>query len=125
MDEQAKRNRSLGKAGEDLAQEIITDLGWQIIDRNWRCKRGEIDLVATDPTEGTLVFIEVKTRRSILKGTPAAAVDKRKQKRLRQLVSLWRDAHPDAPPLRPRIDVITLDCQENGPVQARLIRGAA
>lgn len=125
MDERSKQNRELGKAGEDLAVEIINDLGWELIDRNWRCKRGEIDLVAADPEEPALVFIEVKTRKSVRKGTPAAAVDKRKQKRLRQLVSLWLDAHPDLPRLRPRIDVITLDCGENGPVQAKIIRSAA
>lgn len=74
---------TLGKKGEALAAARLEAEGYQILTRNWRCPRGEIDVVAKDGD--TLVFIEVKTRRSALCGSAAEAVDVRKQERLRLL----------------------------------------
>ncbi len=74
---------STGRLGEEQAAAYLTDLGYKILVRNWRCERGEIDIVAMDG--GTLAFIEVKARRSDRFGTPADAVDHRKQERLRLL----------------------------------------
>jgi putative endonuclease len=75
--------KSLGQSGEDLAAVHIQSAGYTIIKRNWRCERGEIDLVARDGN--MLVFIEVKTRRSAGCGSAAEAVDQRKQAKLRLL----------------------------------------
>jgi putative endonuclease len=63
-----------------------------VVDRNWRCRLGEIDLVARRGR--TLVFCEVKTRSSAAYGSPAAAVTPAKQRRIRQLAMQWLSDHP-------------------------------
>ncbi|MCU1538428.1 MAG: hypothetical protein JWP82_2779 [Humibacillus sp.] len=100
--------RTLGDYGERLAGRYLTDAGLTILDRNWRCVRGEIDIVARDPDPPrALVVCEVKTRSGDGFGAPFEAVTWRKQRRLRQLAGLWCDAHPGAAgPLR--IDVISI-----------------
>lgn len=96
--------RAVGDRGEDLACAHLEQLGWQVVDRNWRCRRGEIDVVARD-REGTLVFCEVKTRRSDRFGLPVEAVSSAKARRLRVLAWAWLEAH-DQRPGRFRIDLI-------------------
>ena len=73
-------NKILGKQGEDVAAEYLARKGYRIIARNYRVPRGEIDIVAQ--TSDTIVFVEVKTRRSECYGRPAAAVDYRKQAKI-------------------------------------------
>ncbi|MBT9140407.1 MAG: hypothetical protein DDT30_00983 [Dehalococcoidia bacterium] len=73
--------KSLGKNGEELAATYLVGQGYVILARNWCCQSGELDIVAKDGD--TLVFIEVKTRRSALCGSPAEAVDEKKQQRVR------------------------------------------
>jgi putative endonuclease len=75
--------KTLGQNGEELAASHLIAEGYSIVARNWRCNRGEIDLVGMDGN--TLVFIEVKTRRSFGCGSAAEAVDARKQEKLRLL----------------------------------------
>lgn len=65
--------------------------GYEIVDRNWRCRDGEIDIVARRGR--TIVVCEVKTRSSDAYGSPAAAVTVTKQRRLRRLAFAWIDAH--------------------------------
>lgn len=77
----------LGRAGEDLAARHLESLGFAILDRNFRCREGELDLVARRGR--TLVICEVKTRHDSPFGTPADAVDLRKQARLRGLAARW------------------------------------
>jgi putative endonuclease len=79
--------KSLGNQGEVLAAEYFRQNGYNILECNWRCQRGEIDIVAIDGA--TLVFIEVKTRRTEACGDGFAAVDARKQERLRLLARLY------------------------------------
>lgn len=79
--------REYGRLGERLAEEHLRAAGMAILDRNWRCRFGEIDLVARDGD--TLVVAEVKARRSDRYGTPADAVTPRKAARLRRLAGLW------------------------------------
>jgi putative endonuclease len=67
--------------------------GFVVVDRNWRCRRGEIDLVARRGR--TLVFCEVKTRSSVAFGSPAASVTMAKQRRIRVLAMQWLRDHPD------------------------------
>ncbi|KJL46494.1 hypothetical protein RS84_03130 [Microbacterium hydrocarbonoxydans] len=83
----------LGKAGEDRAVRYLIGLGYEILDRNWRCPQGELDIVAA--VGGALCVIEVKTRRSAAFGHPFEAVDARKRKRLWQLAHAWIEAHPE------------------------------
>jgi putative endonuclease len=77
----------IGRHGEDVAARALDDLGWEILDRNWRCPRGEIDIVALDGDEA--VIVEVKTRRSREFGSPAEAVTRAKLARLRRLAAMW------------------------------------
>ncbi len=72
--------QSLGRRGEQLAADRLAALGYQIIERNFRCPAGEIDLVARD--QDTWVFVEVKTRRGARFGTPEDAITARKRAHL-------------------------------------------
>jgi putative endonuclease len=95
----------LGRRAEALACDLLTAAGLVVVARNWRCRHGEIDVVAAAP--GLIVFCEVKARRSSAYGTPAAAVTTRKQARLRALAAAWLAA-TDHPPARARFDVVTV-----------------
>ena len=77
----------LGLAGEDFAARTLSRSGLKVIDRNYRCAHGEVDLVASDGR--LIVFCEVKTRRTDAYGLPAEAVGWRKQQRLRKLAAHW------------------------------------
>lgn len=81
----------LGKAGESVAADYLEDQGIRVIDSNWRCPAGEIDLVALDGSE--LVIVEVKTRHSRRYGDPLEAVTQAKLRRLRTLAVLWAREH--------------------------------
>jgi len=83
--------RELGDFGEEIAKKYLRQCGFQILDRNWRCYQGEIDLVARDGD--VLVIVEVKTRRTTRYGTPGEAVTAEKIKRLHRLAWLWRCDH--------------------------------
>jgi putative endonuclease len=100
---EADRRRELGRFGEAYAARHLADLGMVVLDRNWRCEAGEIDLVLRDGS--ALVVCEVKTRSSSAYGSPLEAVSHRKAARLRRLAARWLAEHP----LRPaevRIDVV-------------------
>ena len=77
----------VGFYGERLAGEYLSDLGYVIVERNYRCRYGEIDLIAYDNSE--LVFIEVKTRRSLYYGSLAESIDIRKQKKIYFLADFY------------------------------------
>jgi putative endonuclease len=79
----------LGALGEQLAVDHLTDLGLQILHRNWRCRYGELDAIACDPTTRTVIFVEVKTRTGDGYGGVAQAVSDPKVRRLRRLAGLW------------------------------------
>ncbi len=81
----------LGRQGEELAAGFLAEAGLVVLERNWRCKDGEIDIVALDGR--TLVICEVKTRSGIRFGTPLEAVTRPKARRLRKLAVLWVNAH--------------------------------
>ena len=83
----------LGRAGEDRAVRHLIEHGYDILDRNWRCSQGEIDIVARSGP--FLSIVEVKTRRSAAFGHPFEAVDARKRRRLWQLAHAWAEAHPE------------------------------
>jgi putative endonuclease len=95
----------LGRRGEDAAAGHLAGQGWVIIDRNWRCAEGELDIVARDGAD--LVVCEVKTRSSTDYGTPAEAVTPAKAARLRRLASRWLAAHGVGHTIV-RIDIIGL-----------------
>lgn len=82
-----------GRAGEDRAADYLTARGYRILDRNWRCAQGEIDIVAA--RDAFLCIAEVKTRRSTGFGHPFEAIDERKRQRLWRLGYAWVAAHRD------------------------------
>ena len=82
---------AVGAYGERLAARYLVESGMQILDRNWRCDQGEIDIVAMDGT--CLVIVEVKTRRSLAFGSPVEAVSAVKAARLRRLAGCWLADH--------------------------------
>ncbi len=94
--------RRLGAFGERLAARWYEERGFEILDRNWRCDAGEIDLVVRKGS--TLVVCEVKTRSTLAYGSPAEAVTPLKRARLRRLAACWLAAH-DVRPSTVRFDV--------------------
>lgn len=83
--------RELGRRGEDLATTTLQLSGMEIIERNWRCRAGEIDIVARD--RDVLVFVEVKCRRGLGFGDPLESITHEKLRRLRRLAGQWLADH--------------------------------
>ncbi len=81
----------LGRDGEQAAVDYLEGCGFRILDRNWRCADGEIDIVAVE--RHTFVVCEVKTRSGTRYGTPLEAVGRIKRARLRKLAVRWLNAH--------------------------------
>ncbi len=81
----------LGRRGEDLAVQFLQDRGLVVLSRNWRCRDGELDVVAV--LDERLVVCEVKTRSGTRFGEPAEAVDGRKVARIRKVTRAWLAAH--------------------------------
>lgn len=81
------KRQSLGKAGEELAARCLTESGLTIIARNYRCPKGEMDIIAHDGQ--TLVFIEVRTRRSSYRGWGEETITQHKVKRLQAIASYY------------------------------------
>lgn len=95
----------LGRHGEDVAAGYLKSLGMLVVERNWRCPGGEIDIVALDGD--TLVIAEVKTRRSLDYGHPFEAVGADKLARLHRLGAAWCRDRELRMPLR-RVDVVAV-----------------
>ena len=117
---------AIGRYGERVAEQHLTDAGLHILARNWRCPDGELDLVATDGP--VLVFCEVKTRSSTAFGDPAEALSEAKVVRLRRLALRWLAeqrtyAEPRFWP-EMRFDVVTVLRQPRGAAQVAHLRGA-
>jgi putative endonuclease len=87
--------QQLGVRGEDLACAELERQGLQVLDRNWRCRLGEIDIIAAEAGERglTLVFCEVKCRTGLGFGHPLEAITYAKMRTLRQLAALWMREH--------------------------------
>ena len=83
--------KRLGAGGETVVRAYLERLGWRVLASNYRCKAGEMDLIAeeTGPEGATLVFVEVKTRRGRGHGSPIEAVDARKQLRLASIAQTY------------------------------------
>jgi putative endonuclease len=111
----------LGAHGERIAAAYLTDSGLRVLDRNWRCRDGELDIVARDGD--ALVFCEVKTRRGTGYGHPVEAVTPAKQRRLRMLAQRWLAAHEEhAPELR--FDVVGVLVRPYRPALVTHLRAA-
>jgi putative endonuclease len=114
--------RALGAAGEEAVADWYLGVGYRVLDRNWRCRAGELDLVVARP--GEVVFCEVKTRRTTTFGAPVEAVTVTKQRRLRVLASQWLSAHPDVHARDLRFDVASVLAARGQQIVIDVIEGA-
>ena len=113
--------RSVGELGEATVAAWYEGDGYEVLDRNWRCRDGEIDLVvARDPV---IVFCEVKTRRGEAFGVPAEAVTPTKQRRIRGLAARWLAEHRVRAPAI-RFDVASVRLADGGDPQVEIITDA-
>jgi len=111
--------RAVGAYGERLAARHLVEAGMVILDRNWRCAYGEIDIIARD--RDVLVFCEVKTRRGTGFGEPAGAVVPAKVRRLRRLAAVWL-ATTRVRAEEVRFDVVAVLARPRGPARVDHVR---
>lgn len=112
----------LGRRGERIAEKALVARGYEILERNWRCADGEIDLIALDGS--SLVFIEVKTRSSTRFGHPFEAITPGKLSRLRRLAAAWlRDRGPVRGVDRLRVDAIGVIAPHGAPATIEHLEG--
>lgn len=117
------QRQQLGRWGEDLAAQHLEATGARVLARNWRTRHGELDLVAREP-DGTIVFVEVKTRTGTGYGQPAEAVGQVKARRLRALACQWlaTERPPGAGDLR--FDVVSVLRPRGAAVRLVHLKGA-
>jgi len=113
---------AVGRYGEDAAARHLEQAGMVIVERNWRCATGELDIVARE--NDTLVFCEVKTRSTVDFGTPAEAVSPLKARRVRRLGMLWLNSHPQARGPELRFDVVSVLRRRGDAALVEHLRGA-
>lgn len=109
----------LGRRGEEIAADYLRGAGFTILERNWRCALGEIDVIARDGRE--TVFVEVKTRAGIGYGHPLEAITPAKLARLRRLAAAWCEQHPGVAD-EIRIDAVAVIASRSGGVQVEHLR---
>lgn len=114
------RKISTGKEGEKIAADFLKKNGYRIVETNYRCPIGEIDIIARDKSE--LVFVEVKARKSSAMGYPEQAVGVKKQRKMSQL-ALWYLQEKKTNDARARFDVVAILLLPSGN-EIRLIRNA-
>lgn len=110
----------LGRRGEDLAADYLTERGLVVLSRNWRCRDGELDIVATDGT--VLIVCEVKTRTTADFGHPAEFVTPAKLRRLRFATQAWLRRYRVGW-CEIRFDVVSIVWPVDGPPQLEHLRG--
>ena len=111
---------AVGRHGETVVARALEMDGWQVLARNWRTARGELDLVARDGD--TVVAVEVKTRRGVGYGSPLEAVTPIKVARLRHLLAAWLAQQSESFP-HMRIDVVGVLLPRAGAAQLEHLRG--
>ncbi len=118
-----RRRIALGAYGERAAVRHLQQRGLEILDRNWRCEHGEIDIVARDGE--CLVVCEVKTRRTLDYGSPLEGITWRKAARLRRLAGWWLQTHPEesAVTSRLRVDAVGVLLPYAGAPQVEHVAG--
>ncbi|MDX1416863.1 MAG: YraN family protein [Candidatus Promineifilaceae bacterium] len=103
--------QELGRYGEQIAAQYLEKQGFKILERNWRCSRGELDLVAE--AGKVLVFVEVKTRSGRSFGLPEEALNYHKRKKLLQLGQYYLLEH-DIEDIEWRIDIVAIELDQSG-----------
>jgi len=116
------KRRDTGILGEKLAGDFLKRRGYHILETNYRCPYGEIDIVARD--KDSLVFIEVRTRRSAEFGSPEESITSAKKEKLRATAYHYQQNHDNLPPLW-RIDFVAVELDQKGkPSRIELIENA-
>jgi putative endonuclease len=105
--------RQFGDIGEKIASNFLCINGYKIIEKNYRCRDGEIDIVARQ--RDTIVFIEVKTRKNLLYGTPEEAITPSKMMKLKAVAEQYEQTHENLPPDW-RIDVVAIEINGAGKI---------
>lgn len=100
-----QERKRLGERGEDAAVSYLERCGWTVVERNWRVPAGEIDVIALDGD--TVVLVEVKTRKTVAKGTPDDAVTPAKQRKYRKLAQAYSQ-HAGLTDTQIRFDVVSI-----------------
>jgi putative endonuclease len=103
--------QEVGKLGEKMAQKFLKKRGYRVRETNFHCRGGEIDIVAQQ--RDCLVFIEVRTKRSLDFGTPEESITQAKKEKLIALALTYIDTHQNLPPLW-RIDVVAIEVDDKG-----------
>jgi putative endonuclease len=116
-----RRSDVLGKRGEDLAADYLASAGLVVLSRNWRCRDGELDLVATDGER--LIVCEVKTRSGTGYGEPSEGVTPAKAARIRRVAAAWLRTYRVGW-CEVRFDVLAVLCPQGGPVTVEHLQGA-
>lgn len=116
-------NKKTGEFGEALAADFLITAGFKILERNFCCKGGEVDIVARDPVDKSLVFIEVKARRGLSYGLPQLAVTPFKQRQISKAALTWlgKNRLHDT---NARFDVIAILLHSDGKHQVDHIKNA-
>ena len=109
------RRKETGRTGEQIAARYLHRNGFRLLAQNYRCEVGEIDLIAED--RGTVVFVEVKTRRTLIAGTPEEAVDRDKRRRIRRAAQWYLKAWQRWPQ-KVRFDVVGVELDDADHVTA-------
>ena len=104
------QNQITGQEGEDLAADFLKKQGYKIIERNFKKPQGDIDIVAMD--DNTVVFVEVKTRKTRTFGLPVEAITPWKVRKLIQSAHVYMMLHPNLPESL-RIDIVSIDYAQN------------
>src|SRR5437868_579527 len=108
-------NKSTGNQGERIAASILKGKGFEIQATNWRNgKYGEIDIIALNPAQKLLLFVEVKTRKNLLFGEPIEAVTPKKQAQMLALGEAYMAAHPEYESYDRRFDIIGIHFSGQG-----------
>ena len=116
------KRRDTGILGEKLAKDFLKKRGYHIIETNYRCPEGEIDIVARH--RDYLVFIEVRTKKSLEFGSPEESITPAKKERMRATAFRYRQTHNNPPSLW-RIDVVAVELNQKGkPSRIELIENA-
>ena len=116
-------NINTGKLGEEIAAAFLTARGYRLLERNFRCKGGEVDIIVRDPADSSLVFVEVKARRGLSYGVPQLAVTPFKQRQISKAALTWlsRNRLHDT---NARFDVIAILLDEGGHHKVEHIQNA-
>ncbi len=116
--------KKLGKEGEEIALNYLKEKGIEILEKNWQCKIGEIDLIGkSNSKEDTLIFFEVKTKRNVEKGSPEEMVNYRKKEKLKKLAYFYLK-DKGIKNINLRIDVIAIYLNSDGSWQINHIENA-